>query len=300
MKEPLDSAADPAAHRHAAAAFTLVDLLAVLSVLAIGVALLTPALARTQPNSKTFQCLNNCHQLSRAWLMYADDNSDKMALALQGGQAQGGAGALSGTIPWASGWEDWTTSRDNTNTSLLASERYASLARYISGNAGVFKCPADTWLSATQQAAGYTARCRSVSGNIGLGEGNAETGPWDATTYRHLKTLADLRFPSPSGTWVFLDENPDSINDPAFFSPRVDSWNDYPATYHSGATSFAFADGHAELHKWKASMSNKAYQGAPIWQETRPGPAASATDVDIGWMRYHGGRSSDNVPNLVP
>jgi len=64
--------------RHQAAAFTLADLLAVLSVLAIGVALLTPALARTQPNSPAFQCFNNLRQLSHAWLIYADDNADKL------------------------------------------------------------------------------------------------------------------------------------------------------------------------------------------------------------------------------
>jgi prepilin-type processing-associated H-X9-DG protein len=26
---------------------------------------------------------------------------------------------------------------------------------------------------------------------------------------------------------------------------------DYPADYHNFATSFSFADGHAEVHKWK-------------------------------------------------
>lgn len=59
-------------------AFTLVELLVILGMLAVGAALLTPALARTPPNSKAFQCLNNHRQLCRAWLMFADDNNGRL------------------------------------------------------------------------------------------------------------------------------------------------------------------------------------------------------------------------------
>lgn len=283
------------------AAFTLVDLLAIIAVLAIGFALLTPALARTQPNSKTFQCLNNLRQLGRAWLMYADDNNERTVGIYHGSSALGGSAASDPTkAPWALGWQDWTTSRDNTNVLFVTDDRYSKLAKYLNHSLTVFKCPSDQFVSAAQQAAGFKERVRSVTGNIGVGPGNAETGPWDSTTFRHITTLSGFQFPGPSGTWVFLDENADSQNDPGFFNPRVGQWIDFPATYHNGATSFAFADGHAELHKWKASMSSKAYQGAPIWDVVRPGPPASATDADIGWMRYHGGRIADNLPNLVP
>ena len=283
------------------AAFTLVDLLAIIGVLAVGFALLTPALARTQPNSKTFQCLNNLRQLGRAWLMYADDNNERIVGAYHGGDAYGGAAASDPTkAPWALGWQDWSPSGDNTNVLFLTDDKYSRLAKYLDHSRNVFKCPSDQFISIAQRQAGYKERVRSVSGNIGVGEGNAETGPWDVSTYLHIKTMSGFQYPGASGTWIFLDENADSINDPSFFNPRVGQWLDFPATYHNGATSLAFADGHTELHKWKASMSSKAYQGAPIWDVVRPGPPASATDVDTGWMRYHGGRISDNLPNLVP
>lgn len=64
-----------------------------------------------------------------------------------------------------------------------------------------------------------------------------------------------LNWPSPSDLWVFMDEHPDSINDGLFdfampTSPSDTHYVDMPASYHDDACAFAFADGHAELHKW--------------------------------------------------
>src|SRR5207237_7580903 len=66
--------------------------------------------------------------------------------------------------------------------------------------------------------------------------------------------------PTPAGLFVTLDEHPDSINDGFLQTdPHADisqwkpqHWNDLPATYHDGACGFAFADGHAEIHKFKS------------------------------------------------
>ena len=64
---------------------------------------------------------------------------------------------------------------------------------------------------------------------------------------------------SPTQTWVLVDEHPDSINDaacavqmavPGSTSARI---IDFPASYHNGACGFAFADGHADIHKWVGS-----------------------------------------------
>ena len=58
-------------------------------------------------------------------------------------------------------------------------------------------------------------------------------------------------------TWVTIDENPDSIND-GWFVVNVTKgavtglqWVDYPASYHNNAGGLSFADGHAEIRKWK-------------------------------------------------
>jgi prepilin-type processing-associated H-X9-DG protein len=52
-----------------------------------------------------------------------------------------------------------------------------------------------------------------------------------------------------------LDENPDSLND-GYFEFVADQVtnpgqvNDIPAVNHGNSSSFSFADGHCELHKW--------------------------------------------------
>ena len=105
----------------AATAFTLVELIVIVAVLALVALCLVPTLARTKPDTRAFQCLNNCRQLSRAWRMYADDNNEKLAVNPTGT-----------TIPsypvWAAGWLDWGASPDNTNSILLSDPRYSALA----------------------------------------------------------------------------------------------------------------------------------------------------------------------------
>ena len=57
----------------------------------------------------------------------------------------------------------------------------------------------------------------------------------------------------PTDAVVFLDERPESINDGWFRSPiALYNLTDLPAIYHgNNSSSFSYADGHAELHKWR-------------------------------------------------
>ncbi len=71
--------------------------------------------------------------------------------------------------------------------------------------------------------------------------------------------MSELVRPGPVNTFVILDEGL-SIND-GFFATDMDTYDpnnmpgkattDVPATYHSMAGSFSFADGHSEIHKWR-------------------------------------------------
>jgi prepilin-type processing-associated H-X9-DG protein len=256
--------------RRAAAAFTLVELFVVVVVLALLAMCVLPALARAKPDARAFHCLNNHRQLVRAWRMYADDNNDRLVMNFHGGDAQGGAAGLDPLkSPWACGWLDQSTSTDNTNILFLIQDKYARLAKYFGKDKTILKCPADEYLSSVQRSRGWTARVRSISCNMGIGEGNAETGPWDGI-YKHIKKTGEFIYPGPAETWVYVDEDPFSINDPGFYNPSSTGWVDQPASYHGGAAGCAFADGHVEIHKWERSL-----------------------DSDIHWMSYHGGRVSD-------
>ena len=90
----------------------------------------------------------------------------------------------------------------------------------------------------------------------------------------------DLSRPGAANLVVFTDENPYSINDGFFIEVSLTAWYDIPASYHNGAGGLAFADGHAQLHKWTDPAVLK--QSQPV-----SGNPISATGVDAYWLMEH-------------
>ena len=61
--------------------FTLVELLAVISIIAILAAMLLPALSKAKAKGQGIACMNNHRQLCYAWRMYADDSAEALTYA---------------------------------------------------------------------------------------------------------------------------------------------------------------------------------------------------------------------------
>jgi prepilin-type processing-associated H-X9-DG protein len=92
--------------------------------------------------------------------------------------------------------------------------------------------------------------------------------------------------PQPAKIFVFLDEHPDSINDgyflnKSYYGSTYAEWTDLPASYHNGAASFCFADGHAETHRWRFEHTR-----APAFAEavTLPMDAPKDETADFDWV----------------
>lgn len=255
--------------------FTLVELLVVIALLALLAATLAPALARNRPNSPAIQCLNNLRQLGAAWNMYADDNSGALVFNRDGGNT----GKDSMDASWVAGWLDFTTSTDNTNVNCLVNHAAfpygAFLGPYVKSPT-VFKCPSDKSMTPLMQP-----RVRSVSMNNFVGQnGRSWTTPSRYTLFNRISGIK-----SPALIFVLLDEHQDSINDGCFMSDADTRYQfvDFPASYHNGAGSFSFADGHCELHFWtdprttpRLSPSQQLYLNVNL-----PG------DGDYLWLQQH-------------
>jgi prepilin-type processing-associated H-X9-DG protein len=104
-------------------------------------------------------------------------------------------------------------------------------------------------------------------------------------TWKSYNKIADITRPSPADLFVTLDEHPDSINDAWFMTDVIDTgiWEDFPASYHNGAGSFSFADGHSEIHRWLRKVTVAPVlkiQENGVWFDT-PGNA------DISWVTNH-------------
>ena len=164
--------------------------------------------------------------------------------------------------------------------STVADNVSTTLAPYSARQFKIYHCPGDIYASPEQRAAGYSSRVRSVSMNAGLGEGGrAPEFPFAKTI--QCKKTSDLVKPGPSLTWVFVDEQGDSMNDAMLYhDPNGTKWIDLPSSYHDGACGLSFADGHAEVHKWKESSTKQAVRYQNGFGTIAGGP----NNRDFQWM----------------
>jgi prepilin-type N-terminal cleavage/methylation domain-containing protein/prepilin-type processing-associated H-X9-DG protein len=250
-------------------AFTLVELIVVIGIIAVLAALLLPAHTKTKEKGQALRCLGNNKQLNLALAMYAADNQESLP--------PNGDDDLDGTY-WFPGNEQITI--DAFNPTQITN-RANLLGRYVGAtDSSVYRCPGDTRQGILPGGGAPVPLVRSFSLNLAVGtSAGSDFYPNGVPVYASgligvsqiqpgqqpfntFGKLTDNYAPGPANVFTFMDEDQYSVNFGSFLVTMFSTGSsvagmnkptqmmDWPCSAHGGVASVSFLDGHAELHKW--------------------------------------------------
>lgn len=253
-------------------AFSLIELLVTVAIIAMLAALLLPSLAGARAEGRRAACLSNLRQLGIATNMYLSDNRDHFWRYST--DVEPGRWDATGGIAWWFGYEPGGPAYNRSNRPLDKSR--GALARYLNSTNDGLQCPAFPYESGCYYPK-FAARSASYGYNLLLGPANANLPT------RRLPEFANRT----TSVFVFadgahFDYNP-GMNEGHYIEYSTDLDNPYFGGgfghfRHRGRAMALFMDGHVD---------GQPLRGQPFARPACAGPAGNLSSSD-GSNRIYG------------
>lgn len=267
--------------------FTLVELLVVISIIALLLAVLMPALSKARDQGQRVVCLSNLRSLTTAWCTYAADNSYAIV---------GGITGVSDTSTAESQyWNAWVEvpqdAAGNYSSSLDTSFEFkdASMEDEIRGiekgllfkyarDIKVYHCASDprnrngeAWRSFTI-AAGMNTDYKLYN---------------DSFLVDNAKKMSQIKLASQK--YVFVENRDVRGWNAGFWDIRAPSkarseWWNVVAGWHKKSSDWGFADGHVEVQMWRDKRTIDICTELDYPTQVGMRRAASVKNNDLLWI----------------
>ena len=275
-----------------AGGFTLIELLVVIAIIAILAALLLPALSAAKKRATQAACLSNQKQLATAWMMYVGDNREQVV--------NFGTSQNPNYAPWRV-QANYVTATPPAG--LSGEDLYKWLFRegYKEGsifpyapNPDIIHCPGDF----RAQLSGGKFAWASYAGAGSFPGGYVADDP----VLAQIKKTSQLQHLSSRFLWVeecasqskgayiendnAWDMHPGDPNITAAKPFAAAGWIDSMAAFHGKNSTFSFADGHVESHKWQTQAVIDYANDMNVNKYSSP-PASTSTWPDLFYVASH-------------
>jgi prepilin-type N-terminal cleavage/methylation domain-containing protein/prepilin-type processing-associated H-X9-DG protein len=253
-------------------AFTLIELLVVIAIIAILAAMLLPALSKAKLKATLSVCRSNQKQIVAAVIMYGSDhldaipaNQDALGTALNGGGYYVATAIPAGTPV------------DVAERQTMIQLQTSPITPYVGKVMKIFHCPGDLRYKKLAVGNGWAYATYSKADGM---NGGGWHGQKPYLKFGAVKV--------PNMAMVFIEEaDPRGYNNGTWVMDKT-GWVDPFAIFHGTVSSFSFADGHAESHKWTDAQTIKAATASANGQSSFywPGGTMSNRDFVWTWERY--------------
>ena len=241
------------ANRGRSVGFTLVELLVVVSIIAVLLTMLLPSLQAAKQQAQGVLCVAHLRAMSMVYTLYADDNEGRLVWSLPDNKAHTNPWVMmpmaqdGTTLCWGSISADGAGGDMPTLEDRLRGIREGVLFAYTDNNTDIYHCPSDKRMyEGTHYGNSLTHRLyRSYSIQFGLNGGYAQA----PTRLSGIKR--------PEDTYVFVEEPGTggcfNCNSGFILSPTglPGSWWSVVSNWHNGSGTLGYADGHAERRVWE-------------------------------------------------